>query len=234
MSPLDWPAVLDRGPGGLDAAGLGALAPLAELSAEDRDVLASAARISVPARTMIFSPGDRCTGFVLVLAGSVRVTRITEEGRELVLYRIGPGESCILTTACLLAREDHAAEAVAETDVEALQLAAADFQLLMDRARPFRDFVFTTFGTRLVGLTNLLEGIAYERVDVRLARLLLERAGEASVVTTTHQQLANELGSAREVVSRRLEDFAARGWVELGRGRVMLAERDGLADLAGG
>jgi len=230
----DLARLFEDGPGALAAAGLAHLAPLAALEPADRDLLARAQVVRAPAKATIFAPGDACVGFVLVLSGEVRVTRVTAEGRELVLYRIGPGESCVLTTACLMAGEDHAAEATAVRDVEALLLPTADFHRLMDRARPFRDFVFATFGARLVRLTDLLEGIAYGRLDVRLARLLLERAGQDAAIATTHQELANELGSAREVISRRLEALADGGLVALSRGRVEVLDRERLEKTARG
>jgi len=200
----------------------------ADFDAASCDAIASAPRAQLPKDAFIFHPGDTCAGFVLVLAGSVRVTRLTESGRELVLYRIEPGQSCVLTTACLLAGEDHAAEARAETDVTALVIGTPLFNKLMETSSAFRRFVFQSFGSRMIRLTQLLENLAFERVDVRLAKLLLARAAGADELKTTHQELANELGTAREVVSRHLEAFASAGLVKLSRGQIILLDHQAL------
>lgn len=192
--------------------------------ADTKAALESVPHASVPAGTTIFHPGDACTGFVLVLEGRVRVTKLTEAGRELVLFRIEAGQSCVLTTACLLAGEDHATEAIAETDVVALVIEVALFKRLLSESSAFQGFVFQTFGTRLMRLTELLENLAFERIDVRLAKLLLSRSSEDGSLQTTHQELANELGTAREVVSRHLELLASAGLVELGRGRLQVLD----------
>jgi CRP/FNR family transcriptional regulator len=207
---------------------LAALLETSDFDEPTRRALAGAPRAEAPQGSTIFHPGDSCTGFVLVLAGRVRVTRLTESGRELVLYRIEPGQSCVLTTACLLAGEDHAAEAFAETDVTALIVPTALFNRLMESSSPFRAFVFQSFGSRMMRLTQLLENLAFERIDVRLARLVLSRAGESDTLKTTHQELANELGTAREVVSRHLEVFAEAGLVAISRGKLQLLDRVGL------
>lgn len=211
---------------------LKALCARTDFDAPAREALAKAPRAKVPRGSTIFAPGDACTGFVLVLAGSVRVTRLTETGRELVLYRITPGQSCVLTTACLLAGEDHAAQAEAETEVTALIIGTSLFNQLMESSSAFRRFVFQSFGSRMMRLTQLLENLAFEPVEVRLAKLLLARTADSSELKTTHQGLANELGTAREVVSRHLEVFAARGLVTLSRGRLTIEDRAGLESMA--
>ncbi len=183
-------------------------------------LLAGARLVTLPPGSAAFRSGGACNNYLLVLSGSVRVQMVSETGREIVLYRVEDGESCILTTSCLLAREDYPAEAVSETEVKAAILPAASFQVLLARSPVFREFVFSTFGRRISDLLMLIEEIAFRRVDVRLSRFLLERMDRSGVLECTHQELAVELGSAREVISRQLKEFERRAWVSLHRGRV--------------
>lgn len=180
--------------------------------------------IQVPPGTVLFSEGAACEAYVLVLEGSVRVQKISESGREIVLYRVERGQTCVLTTACLMTSAEYGAEGVAETPVRAAVLSAAAFQRLLDASAVFRRFVFRVYAGRIADLLMLIEEVAFGRVDVRLAQTLLAHARRdgGRVVTTTHQALATELGTAREVVSRQLKEFERRQWVGLARGRIEL------------
>lgn len=204
--------------------GLGPLEPSA------RDVLqSSAVRGTLPPNTVLLRPGDACEHFFLVARGSVRVQRLSETGREIVLYRIGPGESCILTTAALLAAERYSAEAVAETVVETIGFPASTFDILVSTSRSFRAAVFATYAARLAELMLLVEEVAFKRVDVRLARCLLRLQDGSATVPLTHRELAIELGTAREVVSRQLKEFERRGWVRLRTGAVVVENDPAMA-----
>ncbi len=172
----------------------------------------------------LFRAGDRCHTFLMVLDGTVRVQMTSETGREIVLYRVARGETCIVTTACLLTDAPYGAEAVAETDIDAVALAAGPFHELVARSAAFRDFVFASFGTRLTGMMMLIEEVAFGRIDLRLARFLADRCDAAGGLDTTHQALAVELGTAREVVSRQLKEFERRGLVALSRGRIQVPD----------
>ncbi|WP_217652839.1 Crp/Fnr family transcriptional regulator [Modicisalibacter ilicicola] len=177
----------------------------------------------MPAETVIFGPGHPPENLLLLLDGRVRVQQITENGREIVLYRVHAGESCILTTACLLAFEDYTAEGVAEKEVEAVMIPRAAFDDAMSNSPAFRRFVFTAYSRRITDLFLTVEEIAFGRMDARLAAKLLE-LGDQGLVTATHGVLAAELGTAREVVSRQMAEFQRRGWVEQRRGAVELAD----------
>lgn len=190
--------------------------------------LAGAARIvHLAAGQNVFAPGAPCRNYLVVIAGSVRVSTMTENGREVVLYRVGPGEACVLTTACLMAGRDYDAYGAAETDVEAYALPRDRFEALLDGVQGFRRFVFGQFGERLIGMIATVQEVAERHVDRRLAKFLLTNAPDGGL-RMTHQAIAAELGTAREVVTRLLKDFAARGMVELGRGRVAIANRQAL------
>lgn len=202
----------------------------------DRDSLRlleqTARKLAVPAGTVMFQDGGECTNYVLVLDGSIRVQKVAENGREIVLYRVESGQSCVLTTNCLIAREDYSAEGIAETDIRALILPAATFRTLLGLSEDFRDFVFSAYATRIADLLLLLEEVAFGRIDMRLAAWLRQRADASGEIKFTHQDIATELGTAREVVSRQLKEFERRGWVALHRGRVAVTDAGGLASLA--
>ncbi len=185
----------------------------------------SARRAQLPAGVRPFRSGDRCDHYLFLLSGRIRVQMVAESGREIVLYRIGAGETCVLTTACLMSGEDYPAEACSETEHDVLMLPRSAFRALLDHSPAFRDFVFRAYGQRIASLMALIEEVMFRRFDVRLARWLLERTeAEGRHLPVTHQQIAQELGSAREVVSRQLKDFERRGWLALGRGAIEVAQ----------
>lgn len=216
-TPDDW---LDRFP---------ALATAPE--AEQRRLLAAAQALRVPAGTTVFRPGDACQNYLMVAQGSVRVQKVSESGREIVLYRVEPGQTCVLTTSCLLAGERYPAEGVTETEVVARALPLAPFHELLAASDVFRHFVFSSFGCRMAELMALVEEVAFGRMDSRLAQRLLALGGSSGRIDVTHQQLAAELGSAREVVSRLLKEFERHGWLRLERGQIAIRDAAALKRL---
>lgn len=199
------------------------------LPADVRRTLETQCRaVSLPAGSRIYGPGQAPQSFLLLLEGSVRVQQVSESGREIVLYRVSAGESCALTTACLMGYEDYPAEAVAETDIRAIAVPRAIFDDLIARSREFRRFVFAAFSTRMTDLFRLIQDVAFARMDIRLAQKLIELSRGADTVSTTQQHLASELGTAREVVTRTLGELQRRGWITLGRGSIAIADRAAL------
>lgn len=206
---------------------------LKRLPKDLRDALvAGSTVISVPGGTQVFEPGQSPDNLLLLLDGTVRVQQKSDTGREVFLYRVHAGESCVLTTACMLAFEDYSADGITETDVTAVAIPRATFDDLAARSPVFREFIFTAYSRRITDLFTLIDDIVFQRMDVRLAARLLDLAGTGDVVHATHQVLASELGTAREVVSRTLAEFQRRGWVEQSRGVVRLVGRAGLERLA--
>lgn len=206
---------------------------LAALPPRIRERLDRAGRIAkYPEGTRIFGPGHVPDSMLFLLDGVVRVFQTSDSGREIVLYRVEAGQSCVMTTACLIAHEAYAAEGVAETDVAAVALPRALFDQMVAEVPEFRDFVFTAYSRRIVDLFRIIDEVAFGRIDIRLAGRLLALAGEAAELRITHQGLATELGTAREVVSRQLTEFQRRGWIEQRRGVVVLRDRAALRDLA--
>ena len=200
-------------------------------SARLEELLAESELINAPKGTVLFEPGQPCRGFPLVLEGSVRVTKSSAGGRELVLYRVDPGQSCLLSGGCLLGHSDYSARGLAEEDVTLLSIPPALFQSLMVEFEPFRKLVFSMYGERLAEVMELVDEVAFRRLDQRLAQLLIRRG---PVIEATHQKLADELGSVREIVSRLLRSFEGRGWVRLERERITLVAPKPLAALAAG
>ena len=176
--------------------------------------------LSLPEGTHIFGPGQSPSNFLLLLSGSIRVQQVSENGREIILYRVSAGESCALTTTCLLGHDQYRAEGIAETAIEAVAIPRSTFEELIAASSPFRRFVFKTFSDRIADLCRVIDEIAFSRMDIRLAQKLLQLRNAQGDVEATHQQLATELGTAREVVSRQLHEFQRRGWLKSGRGIV--------------
>ncbi|MFT6074287.1 MAG: CRP/FNR family transcriptional regulator [Yoonia sp.] len=206
---------------------------LSRLDSETKQLLLSRSRIiEVPEGVTIFGPGKSPENMLFLLDGSVRVQQVSETGHEIVLYRIQAGQSCVLTTACLLAYEDYSAEGISETPVQAAAVPRDVFDDLVARSKTFRDFVFAAFSKRITDLFLMIDEVAFQRLDVRLADKLISLSNGQNSVATTHQKLSVELGTAREVVSRQLQEFQRRGWIEQARGRVVLLSRGQLELLA--
>lgn len=169
---------------------------------------------------------DLCSYLPFVAQGSVRVFRVGESGREINLYRIEEGESCVITAFCILNEEAFPAFATAELDTDLFLLPASSFHGWMNRHEFFRSYVFSLFSRRFASILTSIEEIAFGRMDERLATLLLRF--DEDEIQRTHQELAHELSTAREVVSRLLKDFERDGLLTLSRGRIRIVDRAGL------
>jgi len=210
---------------------LAAFPSLAGLSTTILREFAGLKPLQLPKGTVLFRDGDRCQGYVFVMPGAIRVQTMDPEGREIGLYRVEDGQTCMLTTSCLLAGRSYPAEGITEEATELVLLPAERFDALL--ADPdFRRFALAMISDRIAELMALIEDVAFGRMDVRLARRLLELDDGTHSLQLTHQQLATELGTAREVISRILKDFERRGSVALKRGRVELSDLNGLGQLA--
>lgn len=197
---------------------------LRDLPALD-DLLASATAMHLPAGTVIFDENQPCHGFPLLLSGSIRVIKAAANGRELQLYRVAPGESCILTSSCLLGHAHYHARGVVDQDIELVALPATTFKKMLAEHGPFRDYIFGLFSERLTDLMQLVSAVAFQKLDQRLAALLMAKPNPLHI---THQALADELGSVREIVSRLLKHFAEQGWVTLGREQIAVVNASAL------
>jgi len=198
---------------------------LQELPKEDQSFLATKCQqLTLPAGQTVFSPGMEAQNFLLLKSGIVKVLQLSSSGREIVLYRVEGGETCILTTSCLLSKDNYNAEAITETDVEAVLLPQSAFNELIASSEGFRTFVFSNYANRISSLIHLVEEVTFERIDKRLAQKLTQLMDRSNPITATHHDLAVELGTAREVVSRHLKEFERRGWLQAGRGQIDILE----------
>ncbi|GAA6142404.1 Crp/Fnr family transcriptional regulator [Hydrogenophaga sp. 5NK40-0174] len=177
------------------------------------ELVDSLAVMEVPAGTVLFREHETCQGFPMVLEGEVRVSRSSPNGRELELYRVQPGEMCLVSSAGLFAHQPLSAHGVATRATRLTLLSPAPFQDALSNQR-FRDFVLGLYAARMADLTGLIEAIAFQKLDARLANTLL---GHGQQVRITHQALADELGTVREMVTRLLRRFERDGLVELSR-----------------
>ncbi len=177
-----------------------------------------------------FDEGSPCSAFTLITEGCVNVVKAAPKGREILLYRVEPGQTCVLTLNCLLENLKYPARGTAVTECHGAALPRAVFLEMIDTDPGVRQMVFQSLSARIVELMGLVEEVAFNRLDERIARLLLSRSASAKdgSVQATHQELADELGSVREIVSRILGSFADRGMVQLDRGQIRVLDIEAL------
>ncbi|WP_147103990.1 Crp/Fnr family transcriptional regulator [Tateyamaria sp. syn59] len=181
--------------------------------------------IAAPDGACLFRPGDEGRAFLIVQSGVVRVEQTNAAGRTVVLYRVHAGDSCVLTTTCLLSGRPYSGYGYAEGAVTAVAISAARFQALMARDAGFRELVFRGFAQRVGELTDVIDALLLHRTDLKLARWL---SGQPATVARTQQDIAQELGTAREVVSRTLKSFERQGWIAVERGTITVLDRAAL------
>ena len=198
-----------------------------------RDRLLKVAQIRrYPQGYEVFGPDNVPDSLLFLFEGTIRVSQTSGNGRDIVLYRVDAGESCVLTTACMLAEEAYNAEGVAETDITVIAMPKLAFDALISEEPAFRQFVFAAYSRRLIDLLRVVDDVAFGRMDVRLAERLLTLAGSDKEISATHAQIASELGTAREVISRVLHDFQKRGYIAQSRGRITMTDKSALRALA--
>ena len=185
--------------------------------------------VEAPIGTIGYREGTACGSYVMRLAGKSRVYKMSSSGREILLYRVGAGETCVITTTCLLGNSDYPASTIVEEPIRDVLIPANAFNQLMLDSVIFRKFVMTNYGALISDLIVLLDEVAFHSLDARLAKVLLD--AKATQITRTHQQIADELGTAREVISRQLKRLEQKGLVSLGRGQVEILNRDALQRL---
>ena len=188
--------------------------------------------VKAPAGTVLFRPDDPCPGFLVLRTGSIRVSLTAENGREVVLYRVRPGEVCLQTFACLVEGRRYAAEGVAESDIDAVLIPADQFEARVAGDDDFRALLFAGVASRFSDLEHLVEDVALTGLTARLARLLLRRADAAGRIAATHADLATEIASGRAAVTRQLQRWARSGSVSLSRGSVTVRDHAAIERLA--
>jgi len=188
--------------------------------------------ISLQGNKTVFHQGDSCENYLIILDGKVKVFTRAENGREILLYRLFTGDSCVLTTSCLIGNKNYPAEGKTETPVTALAIPVSQFNRALQQSATFREMVFSAFSSHLSELITLVEEVAFGKVDVRLAKHLLSQCDDEKILTSTHQNIATELGSAREVISRQLKELESKGQIKISRGNIKILDTDALHALA--
>lgn len=189
-------------------------------------------RVAFQTGDVVFTTGEKASDLLILLSGTLRIEQLGASGREIVLYRVQGGESCILTAACLLSDDAYSATGVAETDLDAMMMPRVAFDALMASSAEFRGMIFQAYSQRITDLLQVVEEVAFRRIDLRLAGRLLSLAGDGDRIVATQSQIATELGTVREVISRQFQEFQRRGWIEVGRGVVTLRDPAALQALA--
>jgi CRP/FNR family transcriptional regulator len=187
----------------------------------------------IPTGKDVFVEGDRADAIALLISGVVRVYKIGETGREITLYRFGSGESCILTANAILSQQSFPAIATVQQEAEAVMIPAPAFRDWVRRHDLWRDFVFDLLSQRLTSVMAIVDEVAFHRVDTRVASFLLNRSRIQNPIHITHQEIAAELGSSREVISRILEGFASEGMIRSARGMVEILDFEALQTRSG-
>jgi CRP/FNR family transcriptional regulator, anaerobic regulatory protein len=179
---------------------------------------------SMPPGEVLLREGNVCSSVPFVVEGSIRVFKTAESGREITLYRIEEGQSCILSMACGAGIASFPAGVVVERPTLAAFLQAETVRRLFSESELFRSFVLEQYSRRMAEIMELVEEVAFRKVDERLAQILAELASASpeGIVKATHQQLADHVGTSREVVSRILKDWEERGALELSRGSIRM------------
>lgn len=193
-----------------------------------REFMQSSFLARIPAGTEVFAEGDHVDAIALLISGVVRVYKIGATGREITLYRFGLGESCILTANAILNQQSFPAIATVEQEAEAVMIPADTFRDWVRRYDLWRGFVFDLLTQRLLSVMAIVDEVAFRRMDARLASFLLDRSRIQNPLHLTHQEIASELGSSREVISRILEDFASHGLIRTARGAIEIVDAESL------
>lgn len=197
-----------------------------------RNLLDSSGVVSLPAASTVFQQGDACNNYLIVLDGKVKVFTRAENGREIVLYRLAKGDSCVLTTSCLFGSKNYPAEGTTETPVTALAIPVNKFNRVLEQSPSFREMVFSSFSSHLTELITLVEEVAFGKLDARLAKFLIKHCDSENTLTSTHQNIATELGSAREVISRQLKEMELKGYITTSRGSIKINDIRALEEIA--
>lgn len=189
----------------------------------------SAALVCLKKGQYICHEGNACSQLALVLQGTARIFKLGESGREITLYRVGKGESCILTASCILSDLPFPALAVCETDAKAVVLPAEDVKRWLADSSDWRDYIFGLVAKRLTNIIDVVEDVAFRRMDRRIADYLIQHISiQSNIIQITHQKIASDLGTSREVVSRILKDLETKNYIQVTRGAVEVLDANGL------
>jgi CRP/FNR family transcriptional regulator len=183
--------------------------------------------VRAPVGTIVFVERQKTPGFPFIISGNARVFKSSVNGRELHLYNVGPGDSCIVASSSLLGDTECNASAIVDRELELLQVKPSLFKSLLAENESFRDYVLENFSKNLNHLTQMVSAVVFQKLDQRLAAALLIKENPIEI---THQVLADELGSVREIISRLLKNFSEKGWLVLERGQIQVLNTEALKE----
>ena len=207
---------------------------LNELQDQDIKLFANTAIFQkFPAGKVLYKEGDPCNFFALINEGVVRVYKTSDTGNEITLYRVGSGECCFLTASCVMQETKFPAIAVAEEELEAVMLPSSVLQDWVGTNPVWRKYVFSLLASRLSNVAERVDDVAFQRIDKRLAEFMLNKHKD-NIVSMTHQAIALDLGTAREVVSRILKELEKDGVVQILRGKTEITDLPALTKIAEG
>lgn len=167
--------------------------------------------------------GDSVTYFPILKSGTIRVYKVGSSGQEITLYRINPGESCILTISCLLAKNNFPAIAAVEKDSEVLLITATKLREWIKKYDVWAEYIYNYLSKVLMNVLKIIENISFKKMDVRIIEYLIENfKKKGKILQLTHQQIAHDIGTAREVVSRTLKDLEAQKNISQSRGKIII------------
>ena len=194
-----------------------------QISAQDMDKLRnySVERKMEKGQFMMGDSG-RCNGIPLILSGTMRLFRMAENGREINVYNVNAGELCVLAAVCALAEFEYDFSAQAQTDCILAVIPPEGFRHLMSESEVFKNYVFTALSDKLVAALRAIEMLNFSSIEDRLSDYLYYHADKDNVINATHEMIARDIGSSREVVSRQLKKFEHQGLLKLKRGRIEL------------
>lgn len=175
----------------------------------------------------IFNEGDVCEGVPFVIKGCVRVSKFGKNGKEMSVYRVNAGETCILSVTSVLSKSAYPLTAIAEEDVEAVIIPCDEFKLLMTASLNFQKYIYKTIIFRFQEVINIIDEIIFHSIDERVIKFLLKNTkNNGDIIEITHDKIAVEIGTAREVVSRILKEMERNNWIQLARGKVIVKKRN--------
>lgn len=191
-----------------------------------QEILNQGQIMTLPAGKVLLEPGQFIKAVPLVIGGSVKILRTDEEGKELFLYYLDPGETCALSLTCCSSSKPSEIRAVVEEDSELIFIPIQVHEKFSEQFKQWKDFVSETYQRRFQELLAALDAVAFKRMDERLMRYIVTKMKQykANELRTTHQEIANELGTSREVVSRLLKQLEKKKWIELGRNIIYIRD----------
>lgn len=186
--------------------------------------------INTRANTPLFKPGDSCNAFLLLLKGAIKVEITTRSGRDITLYKMQAGDNCILTTSAIFDDKPYYAYGTAETDISALAISNADFFSAIEHSATFARYVLNAYAIRMASIIELVDRMGSKNIILEVCNYLLKHADQHGKISKTQLDIAQQIGSAREVISRKLAQLERMNLIQRGRGEINIKNKQALED----